>query len=309
MVSILIPTYNYVCTALVQALSRQGERLFAELDSGFRYEIIVGDDGSTDAATVLANRSINRLPHCRYWVAEKNMGRAAIRNRLADMAAYPYLLYIDSDARVEREDYLRRYFAAARQARVVVGGLRNVPSLPSPEVSLRFRYEAQADRRRSAVCRSRTPYLHFSTFNFLIHRDLMREVRFNEKCFHYGYEDVYLGMELEHRHVKILHIDNELVHLGLDTNEVFLQKSETALRTLYGLDRAVQRHAAVSRTAERLKRCGLMPVVRWAYRLFGAEVRRNLLGKRPSLLLFSLYKLGYYCSLSCRKTEGLTVNS
>ena len=42
--SILIPTYNDACTQLVSDLQRQAERLGME-----RYEIVVADDGSTDA--------------------------------------------------------------------------------------------------------------------------------------------------------------------------------------------------------------------------------------------------------------------
>lgn len=275
----------------------------AEPGTDFSYEIIVGDDASTDVATVYENQFVNQLPHCRLWISDRNLGRAALRNRLADMATHPYLIYIDSDAKVEREDYLRRYVEAVRKARVVVGGVRNVFHQPSPDVSLRFRYEARADKHRSASCRARTPYLHFSTFNFLIERELMCKVRFNEECLHYGYEDAYLGMELKQRRIKILHIDNELVHLGLDTNVVFLQKSETALRTLYGLDEAIRHHASVSRVAERLERWQLMPVVHRLFRLFGASMRRCLLGKKPCLLLFSLYKLGYYSSLSQQASE------
>lgn len=297
MLSILIPSYNYVCTELVRALVRQGEALAAETGTAFAYEIIVGDDGSTDTAALQANRAIDALPHCRFWEAGRNLGRAALRNRLADMAAGPYLIYIDCDARVEHDDFLRRYWLAARKARVVVGGVRNVSTLPSPTVSLRFRYEARADRRRSAACRQRTPYQNFSTFNFLIERELMREVRFNEQCRHYGYEDAYLGMELEQRHVPVMHIDNALVHLGLDTNDVFLHKTETALRTLHSLDETIRRHAAVSRLARRLERYHLMPAVRLGHRLLGPWVRRQLLSPRPSLLLFSAYKLGFYGSL------------
>ena len=45
MISILIPTYCYDCTALASALSRQGTELQRETGGGFRFELIVGDDG------------------------------------------------------------------------------------------------------------------------------------------------------------------------------------------------------------------------------------------------------------------------
>ena len=88
--SILIPTYNDVCMPLATSLQRQAETL------GTNYEIIVADDGSTDQDTILQNRSINSLPHCRYVERKENVGRAAIRNFLANEASHPFLVFIDA---------------------------------------------------------------------------------------------------------------------------------------------------------------------------------------------------------------------
>ena len=57
--SILIPTFNYVCIDLVRALAAQCEQC-PQLDD---YEIIVADDGSEDKFIGL-NRGINLIPHC-----------------------------------------------------------------------------------------------------------------------------------------------------------------------------------------------------------------------------------------------------
>ena len=75
--SILIPTYNDRCVALVAALHQQAESLAVD------YEVIVADDGSTDADVVADNRRVNELPHCRMIESPHNQGRAAIRNLLA----------------------------------------------------------------------------------------------------------------------------------------------------------------------------------------------------------------------------------
>ena len=52
--SILIPTYNYCCLSLVESLHAQ-----ATAQDGLSFEILVADDGSTDTATVTANRAIS----------------------------------------------------------------------------------------------------------------------------------------------------------------------------------------------------------------------------------------------------------
>ena len=45
---------------------------------------------------------------------------------------------------------------------------------------------------------------------------------------------------------------------------------------------------------EALQRCHLAWTMRLFYKLFHRPIRRNLLGPRPCLTLFKLYKLGYY---------------
>lgn len=84
--SILLPSYNNVCVSLVQALQRQADALRGKLDKPFRYEIIVADDCSTDAACIDANRVIGDMLHCRYLRMEQNVGRAQIRNVLISEA-------------------------------------------------------------------------------------------------------------------------------------------------------------------------------------------------------------------------------
>ena len=81
MLSILIPTYNYDITQLVKDLYAQAEGL------GVQYEIIVMEDGSDQF--LVANQQIGLLNHCRYIALPDNIGRSAIRNRLADEAQFP----------------------------------------------------------------------------------------------------------------------------------------------------------------------------------------------------------------------------
>ena len=101
--SVLIPTYNNVCKTLVEQLQVLLER------AAIAYEIIVADDGSTDTATIEANRAIGALPRCRYILRSKNTGRAAIRNFLAQQAQYSFLLFIDSDMSLLSDQLMTRY--------------------------------------------------------------------------------------------------------------------------------------------------------------------------------------------------------
>jgi glycosyltransferase involved in cell wall biosynthesis len=291
MISILIPTYNYNCTTLVSELQSQCER------AAIPYEIIVADDASSNDATVTANMSISSLNHCTFYREPHNMGRAAIRNEMADRATQPYLLFIDCDAEVISPDFIQNYLKQLPQATVVCGGLRNVKKLPSTVCSLRFRYERDADKHRNAAQRQACPYSHFTTFNFLILRETFQSIRFDEKCTEYGYEDALFGLRLKEKHIPVLHIENPLIHLGLETNEVFLRKSETALRTLHHLGGDLQQFARVSNVAQRIRRHHLVWCVNLFDRLFSAVIRNNLIGSHPSLFLFKMHKLAYYLAL------------
>jgi glycosyltransferase involved in cell wall biosynthesis len=291
MLSILIPTYNHTCYQLVADLHKQAEQL------DIPYEIIVAEDGSRSQVSIIANHKIEELSHCRHLIRKENVGRAAIRNMMAQEAIYNWILFIDSDAKVENPDFLHTLLKYIGKADVIAGGLKHQEENHDPHKSLRFKYEKAADRHRSAAERSLTPYERFTPFNVLMRRSTFLCIRFDENCKEYGYEDALFGVELERRGISILHIDNTLLHNGLDTNEAFLDKSETALRTLKGLNGKMESHSHVGRAYQRICRWRMGWCLRGFHRLFGGLLRRNLLSKHPSLLLFSMYKLGYYATL------------
>lgn len=291
MLSILIPCYNYDCRKLVSSLQKQGESL--ETD----YEIIVGDDASDNAEIVSLNEEINALPHCMYSVCEKNLGRAENRNRMAEMSQGDWLLFIDCDAQVCSDKFLQSYMEATGRARVICGGLCHPPVNPCPDATLRYKYEHKADARRSAAERSKNPYMQLSAFNLMMRRDVFMSIKFDKDCREYGYEDALMGVELHKRNIEILHIDNPIVHIGLESNAIFLKKSETALHTLYGLKGKMGNHSHVENMATKLKIYHLDKIYTWFYSIFRKNMRKNLLGKNPSLFIFSLYKLGFFLDI------------
>ncbi|MCF0198678.1 MAG: glycosyltransferase [Bacteroidaceae bacterium] len=297
MLSILIPTRDYTCYKLVEDLQRQAELL------GVPYEILLAEDGSKDRVSIIANHKITDLPHCQHIVRPTNIGLASTRNELADLAQYPWLIYIDNDARVERDDYLSTYLRYAGQADVVVGGLRTPDVCYDPHRTLRHRYELAADQHRSAADRAKQPYSQMSCFNVMMRRETFLQIRFDEACREYGYEDALFGVELEQRGVGILHIDNPLLHTGMDLNEDFLRKSETALRTLHGLNGKMRGRSAVENASKRLRSAHVAWLYRLFYRATRGLMRRNLLGRHPSLTVFSLYKLGYFLDIRPQKTK------
>lgn len=290
MLSILIPTYNYDCTQLVTDLHAQA------MQAGVEHEIIVADDASPNRILKEANRVISGMPHCHLVELETNVGRARIRNLLAQEARHEWLLFMDADAKVVSPTFIADYMAHTDGgAEVVCGGLRHADTLPSPEVSLRYAYERRADRTRAARYREQAPYERFTPFNFMIRRSTFLAIRFDETIREYGHEDTLFGIELQERAVPVRHIDNALQHLGIESNEVFLSKTRAALRNLASMEETMQGQSSLIGAYRKLCRLGMEGVLAGIYAKRKRKMAARLSVARPSLTLFALYKLAYYC--------------
>ena len=286
--SVLIPTYNHVCVSLV-------EQLLPLLQAAaIQYEVIVADDGSTDEDTIVTNRSVSLLPSCRFIERKENVGRAAIRNFLAKEAHFTYILYIDSDMTIISNQYIRRYLQTEDTA-VIDGGVTicdtNDPS------NLRYLYEKTEEPHHTATERQKRPYQHLHTANLLMRRDIILAHPFDERFRHYGYEDVLLGKVLHQHHIPILHIDNPLGMNTFETNAEFVSKTEEGLRTLYQFRNDLRGYSRLLTFVSGIHIPLILTLIRLWHRLFRKAERRNLCGSRPSLLVFKLYRLGYYLSL------------
>jgi len=281
--SVLIPAYNYDCTKLVSDLAKQLP------DDA---ELIVADDGSTDANSLQQLEAINEIPHCRLIKFNENAGRSIIRNKLADASQGEWLLFLDCDAEVRSDKFIENYLNI-KNADVICGGAMAPDRCPSPQVSLRYLYERDFWTKHLAYKRSLKPYENFTTFNFMIKRDLFMNIRFNEKITGYGYEDVMFGKELSKQNITIKHIDNQLTHIGLEPNDEFLNKTEESIRSLKEVASDIQGNSALLDTYNKIKSNSLAGVLRTFHDIFGDMERKHLLAPGPEIWIFKLYKLGY----------------
>jgi glycosyltransferase involved in cell wall biosynthesis len=288
--SILIPTYNDLCVKLVDDLRQQAE------DATIDYEILVGDDGSTDAAVVDENQKIDDWPYCHYLRQIQNIGRAAIRNFLAQEAHHDCLLFIDSDMSMVRQDYLSNYLAMDA-AEVVDGGITIGGDPEALKGNLRYRYEKSSEQEHTTEIRQKHPYRDFHTANFLIRRDLMLAHPFDERFRYYGYEDVLLGKQLQQSKVIIEHIDNPLGFSTFEENTQFIIKTEEGLRTLHRFQSDLRGYSRLLTLVEGIHLPIILNLIRCWHKLFGKWERKNLCGSHPNLILFKLYKLGYYLTI------------
>lgn len=300
--SILLPSYNNVCVSLVQVLQRQADALRGKLDKPFRYEIIVADDGSTDAACIDANRVIGDMLHCRYLRMEQNVGRAQIRNVLISESRGDYVLLIDSDLFLCDDNYLYKY--ATSTADVVYGGTRiggeglamvdNEANTENLKGNLRYIYEKKAEPSHQAAFRQLRPNQEISVCNLYARRDIMEAHPFDSRFKAYGYEDVLFGKRLAESGIEVTHIDNPVLINEFEPNSVFVKKTEEAILTLCRFEQDLEGYSNLKTKVTTLGRYIPLSLFRLWHRIMKNKEKRNLTGSKPSLLLFKLYKLGFF---------------
>lgn len=286
-------------------LQQQAAALKAQLSAGeFDYEIIVADDGSTDEATLQANRYINDMEGCSFAEHGTNIGRARIRNWLISLARYNKLVLIDSDAEICTSDFVKRYWENRDVADVVCGSLRNPEGKCRRGCELRYRYEKKAERWRNRHSYDNSPYLRICTFNLMLDRQRLGNLRFDTRCEEYGYEDSLFGLTLRERGLTVKHIDNPLIHTGIGTNRDFLEKTEAAMRTLHKLEGLMQEYAGTSRVYNSLRLVHLDRLFTFCFKVVRPLIKLNLLGRWPSITLFQMYKLGCYALIDQRERRN-----
>ncbi len=309
-ISILMPTYNNVCVGLVETLRAQCESIARRNTGGLVYEIIVADDGSTDSRTVAENRAINALDHCRFIERKANSGRSSIRNFLAKESCGEWLLFIDSDVVIGCDDFIDRYLDS-NATTVVCGGISPGQYPDTLRHNLRYKYELAEAHRHTAEARSKAGHKCFRTTNFMVRRDIMLDNPFDETITAYGYEDVVFGKRLCEKGIGVVHIDNPVVLADYEDNLRFVAKTEESLRTLFQLKDRLSGYSNLLGFTDKIARIGLAnkrsgmtntrfgltnALLAW-HKLAGKLERKNLTGKHPSLLVFKIYKIGYYISL------------
>ena len=290
--SILIPIYNSVCVKQVKELSAQAQQLNVD------YEIIVADDDSPLKDLVRDNEAINDMPNCQYIIKPTNTGSAATRNFLAAKSRYPWLLFIDCDVEISNPSFLRTYLLYIENDYDVINGGIAVADIPQMGSNLRYIYEKAAEADHTAAKRQKQRYQEFRSTNFMIRRDVFLQNPFDERFTKSGYEDVLFGKRLKLNKATILHIDNPVSMTEFETNPDYVLKTERNLRTLYQFRSDLRGYSRLLTLVSGIHISAILWLMRLWHHMFGATERRNLCGSRPYLLVFKLYRLGYYLSLT-----------
>ncbi len=285
--SILIPVYQREVGALVHALLAQAS------DWPGPVEILLFDDGSAEELCRL-NRPLSALAGVGYRELPANVGRAAIRNQLAISARYEWLLLLDNDSLLPDARFLARYAAARSRAAVLIGGT-SYEAAPPAEPALRLRWHyGRAREMRPAAARQRNPGEQLAINNALVKKQLLLRYPLDERLSGYGHEDTRLGLQLAQAGCEVVHLDNPVLHNGLEPGSIFLEKSRRAVHNLAQVLRTdgLGADTKLVRTATRLRQAGLAGASRAGLAALEPALRRYLLSSRePSLRALDALKL------------------
>ena len=70
------------------------------------------------------------------------------------------------------------------------------------------------------------------TNNFLIRKQAFLSIRLNERIVGYGHEDTLFGIRLKENSVIVKHINNPVVHIGLEDFDEYFEKTLEGLKNL-----------------------------------------------------------------------------
>lgn len=295
--SVLIPVYNFGIVPLVSNLHLQLTL------ANVAFEIRVYDDGSAPEYKK-KNLPLITLENVVYHELPYNIGRSSIRNRLAEEARFENLLFLDGDMEVMANDYIKNVVSnLANKNTIVIGGTCYAPAPPANTEYLLHWYAGKTKEEKPASHRNVNPYSSFTLNNMLIHKQVFLSIKLNEFFQTYGHEDSFFGYQLAQKGIRVAHIDNPICHIGLNSANDYLKKTQSAVVNLH---RMIHQYRAgtdtkLYKTFKWLNSFLLINVYYKLFLYFEPTIKKNLLSDKPKLILLDVWKLGIFCGLYLNK--------
>lgn len=295
MISVLIPVHNYNICDLVKTLHKQ---LIAFKKD---FEIICLDDNSNQQIKT-SNLMINTLSNTSYSLSEKNNGIAITRQTLVEKAKYDWVILLDADVKLKDDLYIMNYLSTFKyKSEVVFGGITYEDEIPIQNSLLRWKYGVTCEALNASK-RNERPYKITSAANMMIKKELYKRLCLDSVGASYGM-DIFFGPQLKINKIPVLHISNEVYHLGLESSEKYLNKIKFGIETLLNLhdEKKIKIHENdLLKTFVFSKKTRLNYAFSMCFKLFENNLTRNLLGTNPSIKLLQLYKIAYMCNFDLK---------
>jgi glycosyltransferase involved in cell wall biosynthesis len=289
-ISVLIPVYNVNIHTLVSQLHSQCK------SEKIEFEILIIDDCSSDAEIKAQNREFcNSLAGVRYTELPSNIGRSAIRNRLAEQAKHEFLLFLDCDVAVSKSDYIKSYINKLTGATVISGGTAYEQTRPLDKKFL-LHWKAGTYRENLPIhVKKKNLIAGFSLNNLLIKRTLFLSIKLDESLHQYGHEDTLFGLMLINKNIYIDFIANPVFHLGLNDTISFINKNKQAINNLIKLEeKGIIIPTKLYKIASILSKYKLVIPVIYILSLIEPFLYKQLIKNTGNLFYFDMIKLHYY---------------
>lgn len=192
--SVVIPTYNRLPILQKCLRALEGQRLSAPVE---HYEVVVVDDGSTDATVAWIRENAAALPHVRL-IQQEHGGPAEGRNRGVREARGDVIVFIDSDL-VVLPDFLnchgraleRHWSRSGNRLCFTYGAVINTANFDDPT--------SEPHKLRDLS------WAYFATGNVAIDREVLERSGLFDTAFRlYGWEDLELGERLRRMGVELV---------------------------------------------------------------------------------------------------------
>ena len=184
--SVVIPTYNRLPILQKCLRALESQRLTAPVDN---FEVVLVDDGSTDATVAWIREHAAELPHVRL-IQQEHGGPAEGRNRGVREARGDVIVFIDSDL-VVLSDFLvchgraleRQWQRSGNRLSFTYGAVINTANFDNPT--------SEPHKLRDLS------WAYFATGNVAIDREVLERSGLFDTAFRlYGWEDLELGERL-----------------------------------------------------------------------------------------------------------------
>lgn len=291
MLSICIPIYNFDVRKLIQDLDEQIQQVEEVV------ELICIDDAS-EISWQKINIPVAERVGARYIQLEKNIGRSSIRNLFLDYSKFDSMLFLDCDSEVVSDSFVKLYLnGVLKGGDIICGGRTYTSELPSIENKLRWKYGLERESK-PVESRLNCPHLSFMTNNFCLKKSTLKQFQFDERITQYGHEDTLFGFRLKQKNIPILHIDNPVGNGDIETNEVFVHKTEQGVESLAKIaeflkyDKDFMKYVKLLQVYEQCKKKKCLGLISFLFSIFRDPIRKRLVSGNVNLRLFDFYKLG-----------------
>ncbi len=290
--SICIPTFNTDVFKLVYAIHAQCEK------SGIEYEILIIDDASTSHEILSKNKDLEKLLNVQFIKNEVNLGRTKTRKKAAELSKFSWILFLDSDVVPSSHDFIANYIRSLNSGYKVILGGYSYCNIKKSDRGFRWNY-GKAREEASSEVRNSKPYGYVFSGNILVEKNTFLECNFKEDTKLYGM-DIFFSYQLYVNKIPILHIDNLILHEGLDENEVFFKKSLLSVKSRFYYLKdlpEIEKVNPLLKYYKKLDQFGLKKIVGFLFKTLEPNMKKRIVCDEPNLFLFDLYRLGYICTL------------